>query len=134
MLDAECTDLNTLVYTHIYPTLRVPDTELEQKTVICMAVNIDNPVSLRNKQARRVTIQLRLHTHQDQQRVTTGVARGYVRLDYLAGAVEDVMRTVGRQLGLAEIELYSNNESQLDAKHPCRVMKFTAYAIDSQCS
>ncbi len=99
-----------------------------------MAVNIDNPVSLKNKRVRRVTIYLRLHTHQDQQRVTSGVARGYVRLDYLAGAVEDVVCAVGKQLGLAEVELYSNNESQLDAKHPCRVMKFTAYAFDSQCS
>lgn len=123
-IDADgVTDANDLIYTHIFPSLRIPDTETEKKTYICVKVNNPDLASFKNKTIKPMRLLVYVITHQDLQYVSSGKAKGCTRIDYISECVENLMAQIPSLCALAP-ECLSNYEENIDARHPCRIITF----------
>ena len=113
-----------VMYNHIFPTMRIPDTETEKKTYICMKVDI-NVNTGKNTAVKSVSIMFMVLTHQDLQRVSKGIAKGNVRTDYISEQLETLFNDAG--IGIGQTKLVSNVEDNIDARHPCRFLRFDTH-------
>ena len=110
-----------LMYTHIFPNVRRPDTEQEKRTFICMKVNV-YAESKRNDLHKTLRFVLYVITHDDLQYVDSGVAYGCTRIDYIADQIEILFNK--NKIGFGNASLVSNIEDQADARHPMRIITF----------
>ena len=122
-IDADTAD-DDLMYTHIFPTFRRPDTEQEKRTMICMRVNTYAKTGNRNDLAKTLRFIIYVITHDDLQKVETGIAQGCTRCDYLGDQIELLFNR--NPMGLSDAKFVSNVEDQIDARHPMRVVIFEA--------
>ena len=99
-----------------------PETEQEKRTMICMRVDAYAGSEQRSyKKEQRFVIYV--ITHDDLQRVESGVALGCTRTDYISEQIERIFNRT--KMGISDAVLVSNTEEQVDARHPMRVITFT---------
>ena len=123
------TDPQDLEYENIFPTWRIDTTELEKRTVL--AVRISAAASKKSYVVQRFLVDILIFTSQELQKVPrTSVARGCTRIDYLAQCVEDILNR-STEIGIGEAHLVSNEEDQIDARHPARMMRFEVFGFSS---
>lgn len=123
-------DAEDLIYNNIWDNWRIPETETEKKTYLCVQCNVNNSLA-KSALIKLINVEIIIITHQDLMRVKPpSVVRGSNRIDFIGQRVEDLIsRDV--KLGLGETELLSNSEGQVDATHPCRKLVFTTTGINS---
>ena len=111
-----------LMYKYIFPTLRRPETEQEKRTMICMRVDAIAGAEQRSYK-KELRFVIYVITHDDLQRVESGVALGCTRTDYIAEQIERLFNRT--KMGISDAILVSNMEDQVDARHPMRRITFT---------
>ena len=113
-----------LMYRYVFPTLRRPDTEQEKRTMICMRVNTYAKSGSSNNVTKTMRFIIYVITHDDLQRVDSGVAQGCTRCDYIGDQIELLFNR--NPMGLADARFVSSVEEQIDARHPMRTIIFEA--------
>lgn len=113
-----------LMYQYIFPTFRRPDTEQEKRTTICMRVNTYAKSGNNNDLVKTMRFIIYIITHDDLQRVDSGIAQGCTRCDYIADQIEILFNR--NPMGLVKARFVSNVEEQVDARHPMRTVVFEA--------
>lgn len=111
-----------LMYKYIFPTLRRPKTEQEKRTMICVRVDAYAGSEQRSYK-KELRFVIYVITHDDLQRVESGVALGCTRTDYISEQIERIFNRT--KMGISDAVLVSDTEDQIDARHPMRVITFT---------
>lgn len=126
--EPEITNPEDLIYHNIYDFVRVPETIDEEKTYIC--IKVDVPQVYRSSFLfKQLIISIYIISHQKQM-ITE---YGGTRID-LISALLDKMLNGRRDIGKKKLELISNIEDSVGSKHRCRIMKFKAEDINnSKC-
>lgn len=124
-------DPDDLIYSNLWYSFRIPMTETETETHICIKCNLSE--SRRTDVTNDLDIYFLIVTHQELMKVPrTSVARGCTRIDFIAGQIE-LMLNGRKDLGLKEIKLVSSVEDSTDSRHPCRVMRFRGACLNKPC-
>lgn len=109
------------MYHNIYPSFRIPDTELEAKTYITVQVDID--MAARNNGVVRVVyLSVFVITHQTKQYMDNGSTR----IDHIAEQIE-LMFNKNIPAGPYQMELINDKEDNIDRFHPCRIIRFKTF-------
>lgn len=126
--EPEITNPEDLIYHNIYDFVRIPETIDEEKTYIC--IKVDVPQVYRSSFLfKQLIISIYIISHQKQM-ITE---YGGTRID-LISALLDKMLNGRRDIGKKKLELISNIEDSVGSKHRCRIMKFKAEDINnSKC-
>lgn len=126
--EPEITNPEDLIYHNIYDFVRVPETIDEEKTYIC--IKVDVPQVYRSSFLfKQLIISIYIISHQKQM-ITE---YGGTRID-LISALLDKMLNGRKDIGKKKLELISNIEDSVGSKHRCRIMKFKAEDINnSKC-
>lgn len=126
--EPEITNPEDLIYHNIYDFVRIPETIDEEKTYIC--IKVDVPQVYRSSFLfKQLIISIYIISHQKQM-ITE---YGGTRID-LISALLDKMLNGRRDIGKKKLELISNIEDSIGSKHRCRIMKFKAEDINnSKC-
>lgn len=121
-----------LIYDNLWYSFRIPDTEVEKKTYICIKINVSSDSS-ENNMVNIMDIYFLIVTHQDLMRVPRdSIAYGCTRIDYIAGQIEGILNNaIG--IGFGKIRLLSSVEDAVDATHPCRILRFRGSVSNKQC-
>lgn len=121
-----------LIYDNLWYSFRIPDTEVEKKTYICIKINVSSDSS-ENNMVNIMDIYFLIVTHQDLMRVPRdSIAYGCTRIDYIAGQIEGILNnSIG--IGFGKIRLLSSVEDAVDATHPCRILRFRGSISNKQC-
>lgn len=114
-------DRYSLIYTHLYPYLRVPDTKTETGSYILISISVPR-VSTKNNTYKMMEITICVVTHQDHMQTTYNANRN----DLLAGIIIDEFNW-SDILGF-EMELVSDKESILTDVYHLREIRFHALA------
>lgn len=123
-----------LIYDNLWYSFRVPDTEVEKKTYICLKINIVADSSNENSIVNTMDIYFLVVTHQDLMRVPKdSIAYGCTRIDYIAGQIEGMLNN-SMGVGLGKMRLYSSVEDAVDSMHPCRILRFRGLSSNKQCT
>lgn len=126
--EPEITNPEDLIYHNIYDFVRIPETIDEEKTYIC--IKVDVPQVYRSSFLfKQLIISIYIISHQNQM-ITE---YGGTRID-LISALLDKMLNGRKDIGKKKLELISNIEDSIGSKHRCRIMKFKAEDINnSKC-
>lgn len=126
--EPEITNPEDLIYHNIYDFVRIPETIDEEKTYIC--IKVDVPQVYRSSFLfKQLIISIYIISHQKQM-ITE---YGGTRID-LISALLDKMLNGRKDIGKKKLELISNIEDSVGSKHRCRIMKFKAEDINnSKC-
>lgn len=126
--EPEITNPEDLIYHNIYDFVRIPETIDEEKTYIC--IKVDVPQVYRSSFLfKQLIISIYIISHQNQM-ITE---YGGTRID-LISALLDKMLNGRKDIGKKKLELISNIEDSVGSKHRCRIMKFKAEDINnSKC-
>ena len=132
-IDVPYTDPSELIYKNIWPYARIPNTEVEKTTYICVKVDIDTD-GTRNSAIKNVLTTIYVMAEQGIMRVNAGVAKGSTRIDFISQRLEEVFNHAD-DIGLGETALLTNYEDVLEADtyHQCRVLRFKSYWTNAQC-
>lgn len=126
--EPEITNPEDLIYHNIYDFVRIPETIDEEKTYIC--IKVDVPQVYRSSFLfKQLIISIYIISHQKQM-ITE---YGGTRID-LISALLDKMLNGRKDIGKKKLELIANIEDSVGSKHRCRIMKFKAEDINnSKC-
>ena len=127
--EPEITNPEELIYHNVYDFIRIPETIDEEKTYLC--VKVDVPEVYRSSFLfKQLIICIYVISHQNQM-ITE---YGGTRID-LIGALLDKMLNGRKDIGKKKLELISNIEDSVGARHRCRILKFKAEDINnSKCA
>ena len=114
-----------LIYHNIYDFVRVPETIDEERTYICLKVDVPE-VYRSSFLFKQLIITIYIISHQNQM-ITE---YGGTRID-LISALVDKMLNGRKDIGKKKLELISNIEDGIGSKHRCRILKFKASDIDN---
>ena len=113
-----------LIYHNIYDFIRIPDVPEEQKTFICVEVDVPEVYSV-NFLFKKLVIYVHVITHQGLMITDLGGAR----TDLLAAEVDEMLNGY-RGIGQKPLELISNVAERVGEKHRGRVLTFLASDIN----
>lgn len=114
--DGECVDSDELIYKQIFPYYFIPETQNDQKSYVIMKVN---GLGLKNKIYNKAEVYICVISHQGCMKTNDGGTR----IDLMGEIVEELFN--GRDdFGFGEMELVSNVESEINANHRCRILRF----------
>lgn len=116
-----------LLYTHVFPYGRVPDTEEEVGTYITVKVHVPS-IGGRSDLIRNVRIEIRIYAHHDMMRVP---GKSADRIDELSAVVDEMINET-MAFGVGPLRLETNTEHVLDSKHSYREMFFRTDDINSR--
>lgn len=116
-----------LIYSHIFPYNRIPDTEQEVKTYITVMVNVTS-LPRHNDITRNVSIIVRIYTHKDLMRVSGSSSD---RIDLLSANIDEVLNE-SYDFGIGYVSLGSNTEHVLDSAHFFRELVFNTDTLNSK--
>lgn len=116
-----------LLYEHIFPYNRVPDTEQEVRTYITVMANVTS-IPARNDITRKVAILVRIYSHKDLMRVKGSNSD---RIDLLAAKIDELINE-SYDFGIGYVMLGSSTEHVLDSKHFYRELVFNTDALNSK--
>lgn len=114
-------DRYSLTYTHLFPYLRVPNTQIETGSYILVSISVPR-VSTKNNAYKMMEITICVVTHQDHMQTIYNANRN----DLLAGIIIEEFNW-SDILGF-EMELRSDTESLLNETYHLREIKFNALA------
>lgn len=117
-----------LIYTHIFPYNRIPDTEQEVKTYVTVMVNATS-LPKRNDIVRNLSIIVRVYTHKDLMRVAGSNSD---RIDLLSAYIDRILNE-SCDFGIGHVTLGSNTEHVLDSKHFFRELVFHTDSLNHKC-
>lgn len=130
--EAEVTEENAedLINSNIFNYIRIPDAPEEEKTYICIEVDIPNMrYSSSNKLFKELILTVYIITHE---RLMSTIEGG-TRTDLISAEL-DTMLTGYKGIGFTAIECVSNVSNGIGVKHRCRIMTFaTQDLIKSEC-
>ena len=112
-------DNSTLIYTHLYPFLRIPPTLTDVETYILLAVDTTN-VSRTNKSFCQMRLCVWVMSHQDHMKMK---GKNGTRIDYISDLIEEML--VGQiKYGFNKLELISNVEKVFNSNYQYRELIF----------
>ena len=118
----ENVDINspdTLLYTHLFPYLKIPDTQTSNECYILLACDSVNP-NKANKFFKDMRITFWVFCSSDRMRIK---GKNSTRIDYIAQELERLF--IGQtKYGFGELELVSNRELIYDPKYQYRELIF----------
>lgn len=116
-----------LINDNIYFYLRVPDPPEEEKTYICIEVDIPDAQALYNDIMRELVVTIYIITHERLMPTPSGT-----RTDLLSAEIDKLL-TSQKVIGKSEMKLLSNNANGIGVKHRCRIMTFTVHDVSKGC-
>lgn len=120
MANLDVTDNNEAVYKYIFPYFYIPTIVEAAHSYICMRATMPK-VNEKNDFFGDFYLTVWVIVHQDIMKME-GVG-GATRMDYLSGLVEQQL--VGnRSFGTKQLQIISNEESDVDSRHRCRILTF----------
>lgn len=120
MANEDIVENNDAVYKYIFPFFYIPIIIESTHSYICMRATMPN-VNEKNDLYGDFYLTVWVIVHQDIMQMT-GVG-GATRMDYLSGLVEQQL--VGsRAFGTKELQIISNEETDVDMKHRARILTF----------
>ena len=114
-----------LIHNNIYEFIRIPEAPEEQKTYICIEVDVPEVYSV-NFLFKKLVIYIHVISHQGLMIPHLGGAR-----TYLLAAEIDTMLNGYRGIGQKPLELISNVAERVGEKHRGRVLTFLASDINA---
>lgn len=114
-----------LIHNNIYEFIRIPEAPEEQKTYICIEVDVPEVYSV-NFLFKKLVIYIHVISHQGLMITDLGGAR----TDLLAAEI-DTMLNGYRGIGQKPLELISNVAERVGEKHRGRVLTFLASDINA---
>ena len=124
----EIENTEDLINENIYYYLRVPDPPEEEKTYICIEVDIPDAQSTYNKLMRELVITIYIITHERLMPTPEGT-----RTDLLSAEIDKTLSTQ-TVIGKSQMELLSNTANGIGVKHRCRIMTFTVQDVAGGCN
>lgn len=122
----ECEYPDDLLYSHLFPFNRMPDTEQEVKTYVTVCADV--PSIQANDLLRNLTITVRIFTHQNLMKVG---GSNMTRIDLLAAKIDSLINE-SYDFGIGYVKLHSNTEMNLDASHMYRKLCFRTDSLNNQ--
>lgn len=116
-----------LVYSSIFPYIKIPDTIEEVRTFILMSVDINR--ILNNRTFHEISITIWVLSHQNHMKTNYGCTR----IDYIADRIEKLFNLNGG-FGYKDLQLIKNRERVLNNKHLYRELVFVAQDIRKDIS
>lgn len=116
-----------LINNNIFYFVRVPDAPEEEKTYICIEVDIPDSFNMRNNILRELKITIYIITHERLMATPLGT-----RTDLIAAEIDKIL-TTQRVIGKSEMKLLSNEANGLGVKHRCRIIAFTVQDLAKSC-
>ena len=118
-----------LIGENIFNFLRVPNPPEEEKTYICIEVDIpDAYKSSYNNLFKKVVVTIYIITHER----LMPTQYGGTRTDLISAEVDKTL-TSATNIGCGGLELLSNNSNGIGVKHRCRIMTFSTYDLKNGC-
>ena len=124
----EVENTEDLINENIYYFLRVPEAPEEEKTYICIEVDISDAQATYNKLMRELVITIYIITHERLMPTPLGT-----RTDLISAEIDKIL-TSQDVIGKSKMELLSNNANGIGVKHRCRIMTFTVQDIAGGCN
>lgn len=129
LIDAkDCENTEELINENIFYFLRVPEAPEEEKTYICIEVDIPNTSSVYNNLMRELVITIYIITHENLMATTSGT-----RTDLLSAEIDKLLSSQ-RIIGKTKMELLTNTANGIGVKHRCRIMTFTVQDTAEGCN
>ena len=116
-----------LLYENIYPFNRMPETEQEEKTYICVMIDVPT-IYAKNDIARNVNVKLRVYSHERLMRVK---GENGDRIDLISAEIDSLLNEKF-DFGIGYMKLGSNTEHVLDSRHFFRELIFKTDALNSK--
>lgn len=124
----EVENTEDLINENIYYFLRVPEAPEEEKTYICIEVDIPDAQATYNKLMRELVITIYIITHERLMPTPLGT-----RTDLISAEIDKIL-TSQDVIGKSKMELLSNNANGIGVKHRCRIMTFTVQDVAGGCN
>lgn len=124
----EVENTEDLINENIYYFLRVPEAPEEEKTYICIEVDIPDAQATYNKLMRELVVTIYIITHERLMPTPLGT-----RTDLISAEIDKIL-TSQDVIGKSKMELLSNNANGIGVKHRCRIMTFTVQDIAGGCN
>lgn len=118
---------NELVYKHIYPYLRIPETQSEVKSYITMSVDMPK-VSTKNYFFKDMVITINVIVHEEMMRMP--ITFSATRADYIASLVNQIFNQ-NKNYGNVPLEYVSDVESILLNKYFVRTLRFRCNELNT---
>lgn len=129
LIDAkDCENTEELINENIFYFLRVPEAPEEEKTYICIEVDIPNTSSVYNNLMRELVITIYIITHENLMATPSGT-----RTDLLSAEIDKLLSSQ-RIIGKTKMELLTNTANGIGVKHRCRIMTFTVQDTAEGCN
>lgn len=116
-----------LINENIFYFLRVPEAPEEEKTYICIEVDIPDTGSVYNNLMRELIVTIYIITHENLMATPSGT-----RTDLLSAEIDKLLSSQ-RIIGKTKMELLTNIANGIGVKHRCRIMTFTVQDVAEGC-
>lgn len=116
-----------LLNNNIFYYIRVPEAPEEEKTYICIEVEIPDAQKVYNNITREIIITIYIITHERLMPTPLGA-----RTDLISAEVDKIL-TTQTTIGKTRMKLVSNTANGLGVKHRCRIVTFTVQDIAEGC-
>lgn len=120
-------NVEDLINENIFYFLRVPDAPEEEKTYICIEVDIPSAYSKYNNLLRELIVTVYVITHERLMATPLGT-----RTDLLAAEIDKIL-TSQTVIGKTAMKLWANNANGIGIKHRCRILSFTVQDTAKGC-
>lgn len=117
-----------LINENIFYYLRVPQVPEEEKTYICIEVDIPDADRLYNNMLREHVITVYIITHENLMSTPLGT-----RTDLLSAEIDRLLSSQ-RIIGKTKTELMSNVANGIGVRHRCRIMTFSVQDVAEGCN
>lgn len=117
-----------LINENIFYYLRVPQAPEEEKTYICIEVDIPDADRLYNNMLREHVITVYIITHENLMSTPLGT-----RTDLLSAEIDKLLSSQ-RIIGKTKTELMSNVANGIGVRHRCRIMTFSVQDVAEGCN
>lgn len=123
----EINESEDLINENIFYFLRVPEAPEEEKTYICIEVDIPDTSSIYNNMMRELVVTVYIITHENLMNTPMGT-----RTDLLSAEIDKILSSQ-RVIGKTKMELLTNVANGIGVKHRCRIMTFTVMDVAEGC-
>lgn len=116
-----------LIGENVFYYLRVPEAPEEEKTYICIEVDIPDAQSSSNDLFRELVVTIYIITHERLMSTPEGT-----RVDLISAELDELL-TKQNVIGRSKMELLTNNANGIGVRHRCRIMTFSVLDKAEDC-
>lgn len=116
-----------LIGENVFYYLRVPEAPEEEKTYICIEVDIPDAQSSSNDLFRELVVTIYIITHERLMPTPEGT-----RVDLISAELDELL-TKQNVIGRSKMELLTNNANGIGVRHRCRIMTFSVLDKAEDC-